>query len=389
MRVVSRTSSFQFGSVTMDSREIGRRLGVGVLLEGSIRKQGLRLRITADLIDVSNGYSLWTKRYDRETRDVFEIQDEIARSIADALKVQLSQQEKSAMLKGSTRHLEAYSFYLRGRQYFYQYKEKSMQYALQMFSKAIELDPRYARAYAGIADCCSFLYMYAGNREEEREKALSASERALELNPESAEAHASRGVALYLQGNYQEAELSFETAIQLDDTLFEAYYFYARTAFVQGELERAIELFEKAGQERADDYQCALLVAQIYDEMGREAEATATRRRGVRIVEELIAFNPDDSRALYMGGNGLVALGETEKGLEWARKALAIDPEEPMVLYNVACVYSLAGEADQALQCLETAVRSGLRQRGWLEHDSNLDLIREQPRFQALLDELK
>jgi adenylate cyclase len=388
LRVVSRTSSFAFKGKNEDIRSIGKKLGVTTVLEGSVRKDGNRLRITAQLIKVEDGSHLLSERYDRKLDDVFAIQDEIARTVAAALKIALTPKESVAIGKAPTSDLQAYDYYLRGRQFFYQYKTRGIEFALKMFSKAIELDPEFVRAYAGIADCCSFLYMYAGSHEEHRDRADRTSRKALELDPDSAEAHAARGVACSLMKSYVEAEKEFEKAIRLDPTLFEAYYFYARASFAEGKLEKAIELYEKACSVTPHDYQAPLLMAQIYSDMGELQKAEASRRRGIEVAREKLLLNPDDTRALYMGANGLVALGEYEEGLEWANQALAIDPDEPMVLYNVGCVQSLAHRFEDALGSLERAVKNGLTQRGWFEHDSNLDPLRRHPRFKRLMKQL-
>jgi len=222
-----------------------------------------------------------------------------------------------------------------------------------------------------------------------REQAMSASRRAVELAPDSAQAQASHALALSISGRKEEAENRFETAIRLDPELFEIWYFYARHAFVSGELEKAARLFEEATRVRPDDYQAPLLVGQVYDTLGRPDDGIAARRRGVALVEERIQLHPDDVRALYMGANGLVALGERELGLEWARRAQKIAPDDAMLLYNLGCIYSLAGEIDEALDCLERAVAHGLVHKGWYLHDSNLDPLRKQPRFLALMEKLE
>jgi TolB-like protein/Flp pilus assembly protein TadD len=385
LRVAARTTSFRFREAGLEVREIGERLGVGALLHGSVRRAGERLRVTAELVDARDGFEVWAERYDREMKDVFAIQDEIAESIVQALKLSLSAQERKALQKPSTSDIQAYDYYLRARKFFYLYSSKAMQFALELFSRAIEQDPAYARAYAGIADCCAFLYNNAGRQGAHLERAREASSKALELDPDLAEAHASHGVALSLGGRHAEAEREFETAICSNPSLFEAHYFYARDSFAQGKLEQAVREYEEAMRVRPEDYQCPLLVAQIYADLGHEADAAAARRRGVRLAEEHLRLNPDDARALYMGANGMMALGERERGLEWADRALALDPEEAMLLYNVACIKSLAGAREEALACLERSVKAGLSLRGWLEHDSNLDPIRDDPRFEALL----
>jgi serine/threonine protein kinase/Flp pilus assembly protein TadD len=388
LHVSSRTASFQFKGLTAEPQEIGRRLNVETLLEGSVRKSGNRLRITAQLVDAARGFHLWSESFDRELRDIFEIQEEIARNIVRALQVTLSPQEKGALEKAPTHHVQAYDYYLRGRSFYYRYGRHDIEFALQLFSRATELDSGYALAYAGLADCWSYIYLYSERKESVRQQAEAASRRAIELAPDSAQAQASHAVAMSISGYREEAERGFEAAIRLDPELFEAWYFYARHAFVCGDLNKAAQFFEEANRVRPDDFQSPLLVAQIYDSLGRPEDGRASRKRGVALVAERIEFHPDDARALYMGANGLVALGDRKKGLEWARRARDIAPEEPMLLYNLGCIYSLAGEIDEALDCLERAVAHGLTQKGWYEHDSNLDPLRQHPRFRALMEKL-
>jgi non-specific serine/threonine protein kinase len=388
IRVTARSASFQFKDASPEPAEIGRRLGVETLLEGSVRKAGNRLRITAQLIDIASGYHLWSESFDREIKDIFEIQEEIARSIVRALRITLTPQEKGTLETAPTRHVQAYDYYLRGRSFYHQYGRHDIEFALQLFSRATELDSGYALAYAGLADCWSFIYLYAERTDTIRRQAEEAARRAIELAPASAQAQASHALAMSISGSDKEAERGFEAAIRLDPGLFEAWYFYARHVFGCGDLKRAARYYEQAMRVRPGDYQSPLLVAQSYDDLGRPEEARASRRRGVDLVAERIELHPDDARALYMGANGLVALGERERGLEWARRAKAIAPDESMVLYNLGCIYSLAGEIDEAIDCLEQAVALGITHKGWFEHDSNLDPLRSHPRFRALLAKL-
>lgn len=389
LRVASRTSAFQFKTGAADSREIGRRLRVGTLLEGSVRRAETRLRIAVQLTDAVNGYQLWSERYDREMSDVFAIQDEIARIIVQALEVTLSPKERAALQRVPTKDAQAYDYYLRGRNFYYRYGTRDIEFAVQLFSRAIERDPDYALAYAGLADCWSYIYLYAERSDTVRQQAAWASARAVELDPESAQAQASRGVALSLSRQDEQAEEAFESALRLDPNLFEAHYFYARHCFVRGQAERAVNFYGQAMRVRPEDYQSPLLVAQIHEDLGHKKEAQAARRQGVEIAEQHLKLNPDDARAVYMAANGLVALGEWERGREWAERALAMRPEEPMLLYNVGCIYSMLGRVNEAIDCLERAARNGLSQKGWFEHDSNLDPLRGDPRFQALMRQLE
>lgn len=382
LRVASRSAAFQFRAPGKDPREIGRRLRVGSLLEGSIRKSGERLRIAVRLTDAESGFQAWSARYDREMRDIFAVQDEIAGAVARALEVTLG---GAVERRPSTADVRAYECYLRGRAYYYQYSPTGVRFAVQMFMRALQFDAEYPQAYAGLADCWSYIYLYSDRSDTVRQQADWAAARAIELDPDSASAQASRGFSLSLNGDLDGAERAFRRAIELDPDLFEAYYLYARHAFANGGAEQAAALYENAMRVRPDDYQSPLLVAQIYDDLGRGAQAEAARRRGVEIAERHSALNPDDARALYMAANGLVALGEREKGRQAAERARSIRPDDPMLLYNVGCIFSMLGMVPTALDCLEKAAASGLTQRGWYEHDSNLASLRAHPRFQALL----
>ncbi|MFN8548191.1 MAG: protein kinase [Candidatus Eisenbacteria bacterium] len=386
LRVASRAASFRYTRSALDLVTIGRVLGCDSLLCGRLEESDNRLRIEVRLLRVTDGVELWTGRFDRELRDVFAIQEEIAENVVRTLAVNLTPGEPRPFSSLETRDPVAFDYYLRGRRFFYQYWRRGIELALQMFTLAIKHDPEYARAYAGIADCCAFLYLYADRRQESLDRADAASRRALELDPDSAEAHASRGQVLSLSHADDAAEAEFVNAIRLGPSLFEAYYLYGRHAFAQGRLEDAARLLARASDLNPHDYQAPLLVAQILCDLGRPTEAAESRRRGVRIVEERLTQQPDDVRALYMGANGLMALGERERSLEWTGLALSMEPTEPMVLYNVACIHAMAGDLEEAMTLLERAVDAGLSQRGWILHDNNLDPIRTLPRFRTLLE---
>ncbi len=389
LRVASRISSFQFKKTSLGTREIGSHLRVSSLLEGSVRKAGNRVRITAQLINVDDGYHLWAGQYDRDISDVFLIQEEIASHIVEALQVTLTPTEGLALRQTPTANVQAYDYYLRGRKFYFQYGNLDVEFALQLFSRAIALDPAFVLAYAGLADCWSYIYLYSERTEAARRQADSASLQAVQLAPESAQAQASRAVALSLNCRDAEAEKTFEKAIGLDANLFEAYYFYARHCFVRGALERAAGLYEQAMRVRPEDYQAPLLVAQIYEGEGRLAEAQSARLKGIGLAEKHLENNPKDARAVYMGANGLAALGDRERASEWAERALTMGPKDSMLLYNVACIYSLLGQLDPAFACLERSIQHGLSQKGWLEHDDNLAPLRADPRFQELLKKLE
>jgi non-specific serine/threonine protein kinase len=393
LRVVSRTSSFAFKERNEDICGIGKKLRVRTLLEGSVRKVGNRLRITAQLINVADGYHIWSQRYDRELEDVFAVQDEISQNIAHALKVRLTPKEKQAMEKTATTNVHAYDVYLQGRELFYQWHHASIEKAIEMFSSAIERDPDYSLAYAGLADCYCVLFTDCGRKKEHVEKALEASRRALELDSSLAEAHAAYGYAITcLNEEYEKAEQEFETALKQDPKLYQAYYFYARCCFSQGKMEKAAQLFEQACLMRPDDYQARMFLAQSYKALKLEAGAEAAYQRAAENVEKHVERHPDDSRAYGLGAPVMVEVGEREKGLEWARRAVSLDPHNPLLLYNISCFFSLAGELEDAIGYFRKScegMRGDATIGAWAQTDPDLDPIREDPRFQDILKQLQ
>ena len=383
LRVAARTSSFAFKGKNEDVGEIGKKLKVSTVLEGSVRKMGNRLRITAQLVNVADGYHLWSERYDREMEDVFAIQDDISQAIVKALKVILSEGEKKQIEKARVENVQAYDYYLRGRQY-YQIHRKSLEYARQMFNRAIETDPEYARAYAGVADACSLLYMYFDARDFNLRQADIASAKALELEPDLAEAHVARGLAISLSKRFREAEAEFETAMRLDPKLFEASYWFGRALLAEGRFQEAVKMFERASALRPEDYQAPNFLAQAYNSLDMKDEGVAANKRSIRLMEERLELNPADARASNLLAATYANFGDVEKAMDYAERSLAIDPDDAMLLYNVACTYALLGKKDDAISCLERAVDKGFGHKEWLEHDADLIPLRDDARFQTI-----
>jgi non-specific serine/threonine protein kinase len=388
LRVASRTSAFRFKGSQQDIREIGRRLGVSTVLEGSVRKAGNQVRISVQLVNVDDGYHLWSSRFDRKLEDVFAIQDEISQNIVEALQVTLTPKASQAAEKAAPADVQAYDYYLKGRKFFYEFRAKGFELARQMFARAIVIDENYARAYAGVADCCSFLYMYYESSDANLKEADAASRKAVEVNPDSAEAHASRGLALSLSGRYEEAASEFERAIELNPKLYEAHYFFGRALFAQGRHAEAAEKYEEACRVNPEDYQAPFFLAQTYLCLHRRAHASAAFRKAVEATKHHLAYHADDARALYLGAAGLIELGEMEPAQDWVERALEIDPNDALVLYNVACTYAQLGENENAIDCLEKAIDSGMGQKEWIENDPYFDPLRTNPRFQQLLERL-
>jgi adenylate cyclase len=386
LRVVARNTVFTYKGKPVRVKKVAQELGVRFILEGSVRKAGARVRVTAQLIDSKDGAHLWADRYDRDLTDIFAIQDEITRTIVDQLKVRLLPEEQKVIAHVPTGSVEAYGYYLRGRQFLHRHSKSHYVLAKRMFAKAIELDPLFARAHAGIADCDSFLFLHY-NADVSIDGILAMSGKALDLEAGLAEAHASRGLALSLRERYPEAMAEFDRAIGLDPNLFEAHYFAARANFSQGKLDEAARLFQRAADVKPDDCQALLVLVGVLRSLGRTQDMVAAAQEGVVRAERELALHPENPRPAYLGAGGLVVLGETDRAKEWAERALVIDPDDGLAQYNVACFCSLVGEHERAIDLLlDLLPRATHERKKWILHDSDLDPIRRHPRFANVLE---
>ena len=386
--VIGRNTSFGYKGMSPQLQQVASDLGVKCILEGSVRKAGGRVRVNAQLIDGSSGGHLWADRYDRDLTDIFAIQDEITHSIVEQLKIRLLPKERKAIGQAPTANVEAYTYYLKARQFFHNWTRNSTQLARRMFAKAVEIDPLYAKAYAGLANCD---YRLDGwYNVPPPADILETAAKAIALDPELAEAHAAKGAALANTGRRADARDAFERALKLDLNNFDACLEFARFCVAEGDLERAVELFVRAVEAQPDDPQAALLVHSLLEKLGRPEEAEKYRQLGLRRAEEALRQHPESSRPAQLGACTLASMGERDKAIDWLNHALAIDPDDPNVIYNAACVYSLLGESDQALDLLERWVlHAGGELYGWIQNDADLDPIRSHPRYPALLAKIE
>lgn len=387
LRVAARTSAFAFKGRNEDVRRIGEQLGVATVLEGSIRTAGERIRITAQLISVADGYHLWSDRYDRQLGDIFAIQDEIATSIVNAMNLKIGGPVQVSP-EAPTYDIRAYDYYLRGRSYMNKLRRATVTEARAMFRQAIEVDSTYARAYAGVAEASVMLYMYWERNDANLAMAEEFSARALQMAPDLAEAHVAHGYALSLRKEYDAAAREFETALRIEPTSYDAHYLYARSAWAAGELATSEKHFKGASEVRPEDFQALALLATVYRSIGNQAAASAADAIAFERIQRHLALNPDDGRALYMGANRLVAMGDETRAIEWLERASAIDPEDAATRYNVACAYANLGMTERSLDELEAAIDLGFAHREWIMNDGDLASHRQNPRYLAILDRL-
>jgi len=380
LHVAARVSSFRYAKSNGNLKDIGRKLGVNTILEGSVRKSGEELRITTQLVNVRDGFHIWSRTFDRKLEDIFLVQDEIASSITGLLLNTIRPVETS-----STRDVVAYDFYLRGREFLGRFTKVDFEFARQMFRQAIEKDPEFALAWASYADCYSLEVMYADAEPRFKSKACEASDRALELAPNLAEAHASAGLSRLVSQDFAAAELEFKQAIEINPNSFEAYYYFARTRFHQGDMAAAAKLFARAAELNPEDYQSRLLRVQILRGAGQIDEARKEAREAIKVVEKQLEYNPDDVRALHLGAGSLIVVGETDKAIEWLQRGLEIDPNDPISHYNAACNYATLNKLEESLDHLERAAEIGTISEDWMRNDADLDNLRSHPRFASVL----
>ena len=387
--VVGRNTSFTYKGKAVQLPRVARELGVKFLLEGSVRKAGQRVRITGQLIDGPTGGHIWADRYDRDLTDIFAIQDEITKTIVDQLKVRLLPEEKSAIGQAPTTSVEAYTYYLQGRQFFHNATRWFLGLARQMFVKATEADPAFARAYAGIAICDSRMIGWYGERLPE-EQLLANADKALALDPNLAEAHVARAEALSSFGKDSEAKDAFEKALILDPNSFDTHFLFGRFCLRTQDFVRSAKLLTRALELQPEDCQAPLQLHAVLLGLGRVEEARCYGELGLKRAEEALRQHPEWSRPAQLGATVLAAMGRREEAEAWIARALAIDPDDNLPLYNAACTWALLGEAERALELLEKwAPRSGLEGIMWLRADSDFASLRGDPRFQRLLERIE
>ena len=385
LAVVARNTAFVFKGQSVNVADVARKLGVSHVLEGSVRKSGNRVRITAQLIDGATGDHVWADRYDRDLTDIFAIQDEISESIVEALKIELLPREKQAIENRGTASVEAYDYYLKGRQFFHNTTRNYVELARRMFEEAVALDSTYARAYAGIASCDTRLNeWYAANIATG--EILGTADKALALEPNLAEAHAARGAALADAEQHADARAAFKRALELNPDSYDAIYSYARYCTALGEAERAAELFIRAAEIQPEDFQAPLLAHAPLLKLGRIKEAEKYARLGLKRAEDALRLHPESSRPAQLGACVLAVLGRKEQAKEWLARALAIDPDDNAARYNAACCLAQIGESERALDLLEIWVKHrGSEGRRWMLVDPDIDSLRDHPRYKTLV----
>ena len=382
LRVFPRPEMLAYRDKPVAPAQIGQELDAAYVLSGSLRRAGNRLRITAQLIETRSRHSVWVERYDREMADVFEVQDEIARKIAQALRITLSPQEEAHLAQKPTEDLQAYDYFLRGRNYL---RLENFDHALQMFEQAVQRDGNFALAYAGIANVCGLIYELREKQPRWIDRGLAACERAMALDPGRAEVLAARARMYYAQQKYDDAVAYARLAIERKPDCEGAYNVLGRAYFASDRFEDAALIVEQALEANGDDYNTYIPFVVSLDRLGRKVEATRVRQRQGRALERQLELVPDDVRARILLAVQYASIGRSDDAVAQLQRAVHLRPDDGNTLYNAACVYGILGRAAEALDMVRRALAAGYSNFDWVRRDPDLALLQNDAEFRQLV----
>jgi TolB-like protein/Flp pilus assembly protein TadD len=384
IELVSRWASMQFKGTRKDLKAVAAELGARYIVGGSVRKAQDSVRITVQLVDAATNRQAWGDTYKGKLDDIFEIQEQVAKQIVEALKLKLSFTEKLSLTRRQTDNVQAYDLYLRGQEYLYRLTKRSVEYAIQLFEKAIELDPRYAAAYAACSGAYGQMYQYFSRQQHYRDKAQEFSFKALMYDANLPEAYAAMGLSYFIWGKFEEAEASGRKAIELDADNFIAYWTLGRIHFTTGNFEKALELFRRVIELKPSFYVAYLDAKQALVNLGRADEVRKMVGQIMEIMPNYLLQNPDDARARLFFAIELIEVGRRDEAITEAHAALELAPNDSLMLYNIACLYARLGDKPKAIAALREAVAAGVTNFQWWQRDPDLNSLRDDPEFQEM-----
>jgi serine/threonine protein kinase/Flp pilus assembly protein TadD len=383
LEIFPRSEMLPFRDKPTTVQQVSQKLGAAYVLEGSIRRAGNRVRITAQLVEASSRRSVWAERYDRQLEDVFAIQEEIARSIAQALRITLTPQEEKTIARKPTENPQAYDFYLRGRSYT---RRENIDYALQMFEQAIQLDPDFALAHAGIAGLCGLHYEIREQNQKWIDRGLAACDRATALAPDLPEVLVAHARIFYAQKKYTEAALLAQRASERKPDCDGLWNILGRAYFAAGRFEDAAALAERAMECNGDDYNTYIPYDQSFERLGRKKEAEHVRDRMTKVLREQLERVPEDVRARILLATNLAYYGQdADEAIRHLKTAVALRPNDPNTLYNAACTYGVLGRKSEALETVKKAFAAGYGNTTWAANDADLRCLHDEPEFREIV----
>jgi len=387
LKIFPRPTVLAYRDKSVTPQQVGRELNTAYVLGGSLRRAGSRLRINAQLMDARTDFPLWSERYDREMKDVFEVQDEIARKIAEALRITLSPQEQEAIAARLTDNLQAYDLYLRGRSHARRVTRHDLEFALQMFEGAVALDADFALPYAGIANVCASYHYHYEHEGAWMERANTAARRAASLRPDLPEVQVAQAWILYAERQYDDAIQCARRAIERKRDCEGGYYILGRSLFASGRYQEIADLAEAAIEACGDDYNVYVPINNALGTLGKHETLRYVRQRRIQALENHLKLVPDDARARAHLANDYVAVERNEDAIREVQFAVALRPNDGNVLYNVACVYGVMNRRKEALEALRRAWDAGFKDADWARRDPDLAQFHGDPEFERLFPE--
>jgi TolB-like protein len=385
LRIFSRTTVVPYRDKPVAPSQIGQQLGAAFLLTGSLRRGGTRLRINAELVDTKTNFPMWSERYDREMADVFEVQDEIARNIAEALRVTLSPQEQEALAAKPTESPQAYDLYLRGKSFLRRLTRQDLEFALQMFENAVAQDPSFALGHASIALACAQYNQHFDRSPSWIERGKAASQRANSLGSDSPEIEVARAWIEYADGRYEEAVRSVRNAISRQGDVEGAYYLLGRALFAAGEYQEVIDMKDAAISASPEDYNVYVPIENALGALGKKDALHNVVLQRIQVLEAHLKKVPEDARGRTLLATDYAHVGREDDALREANLAMALRANDAMVLYNVACVFGQLAQKQMALDAMRKAAAAGWKDADWARQDPDLAILHGDPEFEELL----
>ena len=384
LKTFFRANILPYRDRSVTAGQVGQELGASYVLAGSLRRIGNRLRINAQLIDATNEFPLWSERYDREMEDVFAVQDEIAQKIAEALRIKLSPQEQEALAAKPTENPHAYDLYLRGRNYARRVGRQNLQVALQMYENAVALDPDFARAHAGVANVCAQYYYHFEQQQQWIDRAIAAAQKASSYGKDAPEIKLAEAWIEVAEGRHDQGVSKVREAISRDPDIDGGYYLLGRALFLGKRYQEIVDMMEEALAHAGENYNTLMPIHNALGALGKKDALNNFLHREIAIYEGHVKKVPEDARARILLAQCYALQGRAEDGKREADMAMALRPDDTMVLYNVACLLCLLNKPKEALVTLRKAKETGYRTPAWVRQDPDLAILHGDPEFEEM-----